>query len=265
MKKTFVILFWNFVIISAGFTQPIEIVNRRAITAEDRYFEKAKWRPDGKALLISGKRNSGLHLLNFSDTTIKKISETRYKDATWLNTKKIAYSKGEEVFTIDVETSLTNTTDSASVFVYANLSDRKLYAYFPEKAESSVICDISDYYYSPLISPDQSNVVVHIGSAMYLVPLDGSGRRQLLANGIAGSWSPDGRLIYYFMDETEDGYSITNSDLYAIDIETLAQYTITYTNDNFEMWPAISPDGSKIVFQDYLDGRLYIADIKYVD
>jgi len=51
--------------------------------------------------------------------------------------------------------------------------------------------------------------------------VNGNGKGQKVGTGIATSWSADNQYILGFLDSSEDGHNVTNSELFLFDIKTL--------------------------------------------
>lgn len=81
-----------------------------------------------------------------------------------------------------------------------------------------------------------------------------------LAEGHSGQWLPDGRVIYYVMED--DGHSFTGSDMYIIDAAGANKLKIANTPGRIAREPAVSPDGKSISYQDTKSGKVCIGELK---
>ncbi len=109
------------------------------------------------------------------------------------------------------------------------------------------------------LSPDGTKVVFNAMDDIYVCNLDGSAKRKL-AVGFRPQWAGNSQIIY---ERTSDnGHTYTAGDLYILNIAGGTEKALTQSRDRIEMFPAVSPDGSKIAFVSNTDGQLYIADLK---
>lgn len=86
---------------------------------------------------------------------------------------------------------------------------------------------------------------------------DGSVR--LLGRGERPTFSPDGSWVVVQVS-TDDGYTFTSSDLWALRTDGAQQIQLTST-PGLEMHPAWSPDGRFIAFSRFDDGGLYLVSV----
>jgi Tol biopolymer transport system component len=80
---------------------------------------------------------------------------------------------------------------------------------------------------------------------------DGSNVRPLGANGLVADpeWSPDGREIAIVVPTLRsDVPTVTNTDVYIVDVATGRRRALVASPDVFESSPAWSPDGSQVAF-----------------
>ena len=106
---------------------------------------------------------------------------------------------------------------------------------------------------------------------IYVMNLDGSGRRQLTRDGkskFLPHFSPDGRRILYtkFLVGVY-GDPNAQTDVAVFDLRTNAESLLTHTTRGYQ--PAWSPDGSRIVFGSYLGDELWTmgadgSDLRFV-
>ena len=89
--------------------------------------------------------------------------------------------------------------------------------------------------------------------------IDGTGKR-VLDRGFNPYWVGNAQVVYE--QSTDDGHTYTSSDLYIIGVNGTNKKALTSTADRMEMCPAVSADGSKIVFTSYNDGQVYCATLK---
>jgi len=112
-----------------------------------------------------------------------------------------------------------------------------------------------------VIAPDKDKFVFSRDGQLVLSSFSKSDEI-ILDDGRYPSWSPDSKKIVY-QKTSDDGYSITTSDLYIFDITALKKYTLTETEDFLEANPSWSPSGNEILFNDELKGNIYLLKLNY--
>lgn len=95
---------------------------------------------------------------------------------------------------------------------------------------------------------------------MYKINVDGSGLTDL-GKGNRPKWSPDSKRIVYVITE-DNGYEITSSDIYLINADGSGKVNLTNSDTIIEMTPSFSPDGKSILFENYLEGSIYLMSIE---
>ncbi len=82
-----------------------------------------------------------------------------------------------------------------------------------------------------------------------------------IPGGERADWFPDGEHLVYSINE-DDGYRITGAELYVLNALTGQTQKLTNNIAFPAMSPAVSPCGTKLSFQNPIDGNIYIADIE---
>ncbi len=134
----------------------------------------------------------------------------------------------------------------------------------PAKA-TSVIPALSQFdgrtVINPALSPDGSVIAFQIpGKGMWAINADGSGLRSL-GTGSHPAWLPDNRTIVYTVVE-DNGSVFTASTLMSLDIATGARAAVLASRSIIPMTPAVSPDGSKVAFENAADAAIYTINIE---
>ena len=150
---------------------------------------------------------------------------------------------------------------TSQIVVYTNMTTLKIEAKDLISKRSWVITSEEGQYYNALLSLDGKKVAVHKGSDIYVYEVNGKGKGQKIGTGIATSWSADNQHLLGFLDTSEDGHNVTNSELYLFDIKTLQSKKVTNTEVLLEMFPSfIGKD--KVLFTDDKTGAIYTAKLK---
>lgn len=114
--------------------------------------------------------------------------------------------------------------------------------------------------FMPALSPDGRRVAfVTLYDEIMVMDIDGTGKR-MVAKGFSPVWANDSQIVYE--RTTDDGHTYTTGDLHMVNLDTLDEVHLTNGTNAIEMNPAISPDGTKIAFTDFVSGQVYIADFE---
>ncbi len=135
----------------------------------------------------------------------------------------------------------------------------------PMKA-TSLIASMNEYegkwVLNPALSPDGTKIAFQIqGQGVFVCNADGSGLKSL-GKGSHATWLPDNENIMVTLI-TDDGNKFTASDIYCVNTTTGKAMKITAQSDAIPVTMSVSPDGSKLAFDNDADGCIYIIDLKY--
>lgn len=100
-----------------------------------------------------------------------------------------------------------------------------------------------------------------VGGHVHVVDLDNLGETPVdVGPGSRPQWSPDGNWLVLMRTE-DDGERFTESDLWAVRADGGAEIQLTDTADRVEMNPSWSPDGTRIAYDDLVDGVIYLLPV----
>lgn len=108
------------------------------------------------------------------------------------------------------------------------------------------------------LSPDKSRILFGCGDNAYICNLDGSDVVKLGAMR-APQWRGNTHVVG--MNDSDDGYLYTKSDIVIVDVVGNNFQQITTSSDEIKMFPSVSADGSKIAYHTS-DGKIYVMTIK---
>ena len=268
------------------FSQKIEKMNRVDV---DGFYINPVVSPDGKFALLTGHHFKGAYLLNLKTNQITQISDKEGSGYgySWDYNNEMVYfkQKGQKeyfsdskVYSYSLKTRTTTfmpeidinmlssyhgaaKNATSQIVVYTNMTTLKIEAKDLISKRSWVITSEEGQYYNALLSLDGKKVAVHKGSDIYVYEVNGKGKGQKIGTGIATSWSADNQHLLGFLDTSEDGHNVTNSELYLFDIKTLQSKKVTNTEVLLEMFPSfIGKD--KVLFTDDKTGAIYTAKLK---
>ena len=281
MKKNLLFISMLFLGIS-GHAQKLSEFNRINV---EGFYTNPVVAPNGDYALLTGEHFKGLYLLDLKKNTVVKISD---KDGSgygysWDKNGTVFYfkEKGEKeyfsqsrVMAYDVTTKQlerkTNINhnflpsfqgETTNIVVYTNLTTLKIEAKDLASDKSWVVTGDEGQFYNAILSNDGKKVAVHNGPDIFVYDLNGDGKGTKVGTGIATSWSADDKYLLGFLDESEDGHTVSNSEIYLFDTGAFRPKKITNTEVFTEMFPTFYGK-NQIMFSDDKTGRIFTSQLK---
>lgn len=108
-------------------------------------------------------------------------------------------------------------------------------------------------------SPDGTRIAFEEIDNIVVMNADGTDKR-ILTTGHNPTWANNTQLI---IEQTlDEGHTYIAGELFLVNALNGAVKQLTATPNRIEMNPKCSPDGSKVVYSSFLDGQIYVADLK---
>lgn len=249
----------------------------------DGFYTNPLFSPTGEFVLLTGEHMKGVYLLNLKDKSVKEISnkpgsgyayswdksgesfyfKEKAENEYFTNSKVINYyvkdNHSKKVYEID-HNYLPSYNGKNQVVVYTNLSNLKIEAKDLTTSKTWTVTNAEGQFYNAIISNDGKKVAVHDGADIFIYDIDGNSKGRKIGTGIATAWTDDDKNLIGFLDESADGHSVSNSELYLFDVQNAKTKKITNTEVIAEMFPTIFKD--KVIFSDDKTGRLFLATLK---
>ena len=247
------------------------------------FYTNPVFSPTGEFVLLTGEHLKGVYLLNLKDKSIKEISDRpgsgygyswdksgesfyfkeKAEKEYFTNSKVVNYyvkdNHSKKATEID-HNYLPSYDGKNQVVVYTNLSNLKIEAKDLSTSKTWTVTNAEGQFYNAIISHDGKKIAVHNGADIFVYAIDGNSKGRKIGTGIATAWTDDDKYLIGFLDESENGHSVSNSELYLFDVQNAKTKKITSTEVIAEMFPTIFKD--QIIFSDDKTGRLFLATLK---
>ena len=239
--------------------------NLTPITDEPGAGYKMQWSDDNVQIL--GRTNVVDNNLTFHEVKVWNVNngkattligKTRELTGTplWDNVGSVKVADRTGIKSIDVTGKTKHaaaSTDAYSIMVN-------------DPANAAVKLAMSDFtgkiIINPAISADGSTVAFQRpGKGIYTCSADGSQVR-FIARGSHPAWLPDGKTIVYTL-VADDGSRFTESHIIAVNTATMKSVELAGGSDIIPLTPAVSPDGTKIAFENAANAAIYVITLKY--
>ncbi|MCL9805436.1 hypothetical protein NAT51_07880 [Flavobacterium amniphilum] len=241
--------------------------------------------PSGKYALLTGEHFHGVYILELNSGKIAAVSKQEgsgYGYAWSQDSQSFYYKERAEgdyvmnsyVMKYDIVKGAASKTElnhnylpsykgnDKGVVVYTNIATLKIEAIDLATSKKWIVTNDEGQFYNAVLSHDGTKVAVHNGADIYVYPIDGSAKGKRIGSGLITGWSNDDKYLLGFLDESTDGHTVSNSELYLFDTEKGTTEKITATEKTFEMFPAFYGEDN-LIFADDRTGQIFTSKIKF--
>lgn len=114
---------------------------------------------------------------------------------------------------------------------------------------------------NPALSPDGSMIAFQIvGKGMFVINADGTNLRSL-GKGTCPAWMPDNNTLVYTLVQ-DNGNVITGSTVMTVTLNDNKKEVLINDANLIPLRPAITADGSRMVFENGADAAIYTVTLK---
>lgn len=238
------------------------------------------WSPDGSQIAVTGDNFVGIWVAQADGTDLRQVSKapgagyqmrwesnqeilsTPYsienqKRMTRIERVNAATGKIQEV--APASRDLKRSAVLGATNVFQTMLDE------PQSATSK-IAGLSEYagnwVINPALSPDGTKIAFQIVTkGLFVCNADGSGLVSL-GKGSHATWLPDSHNLMMTLI-ADDGHRFIGSDIYCVNIDNGNAFNITPNSETIPVTIAVSPDGTKLAFDNDTDGAIYIINLNY--
>lgn len=260
--------------------QPSSFSQPRMLLKASQGLLNPVWSPDGSKIAVTGDNYIGIWVANADGSEMTKISDATGAgyQMSWSDAQNIVSTPYEMVNNRRM-TRIENVNVATGVIKQVAAGERDFKRSKVVKAQSalqvmldepmnatSMISSLSEYagkwVINPALSPDGSKIAFQIqGKGMFVCNADGTGLKSL-GKGSHATWLPDNENIMVTLIK-DNGDRFTSSDIYCVNVATGKSLNVTANTDVIPVTMAVSPDGSKLAFDNDADGCIYVIDLKY--
>ena len=279
MKKS--LLLFSAIMLSAG-----SLMAQSKANGEPRLLIKSAqslmapvWSPDGSKIAVTGDNFIGIWVANADGSNLNQVSEALgagYK-MNWQNAQTIVstpYTMENGLRMVRIENVNVETAEISEVApaqrgfrpskVMKNVNLLRIMCDQPAEA-TRLIPSLEQYagkmVLNPALSPDGKKIAFQIVSyGLFVCDVDGANLKSF-GKGAYPSWAPNSRDLMFARIQ-DNGERFTASDLFSVNTETGVEENLTPNSDVIPITLSVSPDGSKVAFDNDVDGNIYVVDLK---
>ena len=279
MKKS--LLLFSAIMLSAG-----SLMAQSRANGEPRLLIKSAqslmapvWSPDGSKIAVTGDNFIGIWIANADGSNLNQVSEALgagYK-MNWQDAQTIVstpYTVENSLRMVRIENVNVETAEISEVApaqrgfrpskVMKNVNLLRIMCDQPAEA-TRLIPSLEQYagkmVLNPALSPDGKKIAFQIVSyGLFVCDVDGANLKSF-GKGAYPSWAPNSRDLMFARIQ-DNGERFTASDLFSVNTETGVEENLTPNSDVIPITLSVSPDGSKVAFDNDVDGNIYVVDLK---
>ena len=279
MKKS--LLLFSAIMLSAG-----SLMAQSKANGEPRLLIKSAqslmapvWSPDGSKIAVTGDNFIGIWVANADGSNLNQVSEAlgagykmNWQDAQTIVSTPYTVENGLRMVRIEnvnVETAeISEVAPAQRGFrpskVMKNVNLLRIMCDQPAEA-TRLISSLEQYagkmVLNPALSPDGKKIAFQIVSyGLFVCDVDGANLKSF-GKGAYPSWAPNSRDLMFARIQ-DNGERFTASDLFSVNTETGVEENLTPNSDVIPITLSVSPDGSKVAFDNDVDGNIYVVDLK---
>lgn len=279
MKKS--LLLFSAIMLSAG-----SLMAQSKANGEPRLLIKSAqslmapvWSPDGSKIAVTGDNFIGIWVANADGSNLNQVSEAlgagykmNWQDAQTIVSTPYTVENGLRMVRIEnvnVETAeISEVAPAQRGFrpskVMKNVNLLRIMCGQPAEA-TRLIPSLEQYagkmVLNPALSPDGKKIAFQIVSyGLFVCDVDGANLKSF-GKGAYPSWAPNSRDLMFARIQ-DNGERFTASDLFSVNTETGVEENLTPNSDVIPITLSVSPDGSKVAFDNDVDGNIYVVDLK---
>lgn len=279
MKKS--LLLFSAIMLSAG-----SLMAQSKANGEPRLLIKSAqslmapvWSPDGSKIAVTGDNFIGIWVANADGSNLNQVSEAlgagykmNWQDAQTIVSMPHTVENGLRMVRIEnvnVETAeISEVAPAQRGFrpskVMKNVNLLRIMCDQPAEA-TRLIPSLEQYagkmVLNPALSPDGKKIAFQIVSyGLFVCDVDGANLKSF-GKGAYPSWAPNSRDLMFARIQ-DNGERFTASDLFSVNTETGVEENLTPNSDVIPITLSVSPDGSKVAFDNDVDGNIYVVDLK---
>lgn len=279
MKKS--LLLFSAIMLSAG-----SLMAQSKANGEPRLLIKSAqslmapvWSPDGSKIAVTSDNFIGIWVANADGSNLNQVSEALgagYK-MNWQDAQTIVstpYTVENSLRMVRIENVNVETAEISEVApaqrgfrpskVMKNVNLLRIMCDQPAEA-TRLIPSLEQYagkmVLNPALSPDGKKIAFQIVSyGLFVCDVDGANLKSF-GKGAYPSWAPNSRDLMFARIQ-DNGERFTASDLFSVNTETGVEENLTPNSDVIPITLSVSPDGSKVAFDNDVDGNIYVVDLK---
>lgn len=279
MKKS--LLLFSAIMLSAG-----SLMAQSKANGEPRLLIKSAqslmapvWSPDGSKIAVTGDNFIGIWVANADGSNLNQVSEAlgagykmNWQDAQTIVSTPYTMENGLRMVRIEnvnVETAeISEVAPAQRGFRPSKVmkNENLLRIMCDQPAEATRLIPSLEQYagkmvLNPALSPDGKKIAFQIVSyGLFVCDVDGANLKSF-GKGAYPSWAPNSRDLMFARIQ-DNGERFTASDLFSVNTETGVEENLTPNSDVIPITLSVSPDGSKVAFDNDVDGNIYVVDLK---